>query len=101
MCMYIYVLQNFNTNGAKCACIPTYVLQGFCCNGPKCACLPLCYKDFDAMEQNAHAYLWVAIFLHMTTFKVRVKVITTTHNAKENQENVIDMQLSNMSMQMG
>jgi hypothetical protein len=67
----------------------------------KCACLPLCYKDFDAMEQNAHGYLWVAIFLHMTTFKVRVKVITTTHNAKENQENVIDMQLSNMSMQMG
>ncbi len=70
----------------------------------KCACLPLCYKDFDAMEQNAHAYLWVAIFVHMTTSKVRVKVITTTHNAKEkfeNQENVTDMQLSNMSMQMG
>lgn len=54
------------------------------------------------MEQNAHAYLWVAIFFHMTTFKI--KVITTTHNAKENfenQENVTDMQLSNMSMQMG
>jgi hypothetical protein len=36
------------------------------------------------MEQNAHAYLWVAIFLHITTFTVKVKVITTTHNAKEN-----------------
>jgi hypothetical protein len=40
----------------------------------------------------------------MTTFNLKVKVITTTHNAKENfeiQENVTDMQLSNMSMQMG
>jgi cell division protein FtsL len=56
------------------------------------------------MEQNAHAYLWVAIFLHITTFTCKVKVITTTHNAKENfenQENVSNMQLSNMSMQMG
>ncbi len=68
-------------------CMPTFVLQGF-----------------DAMEQNAHAYLCIAIFLHLTIFTVRVKVITTTHNAKdhfENQANVTDMQLSNMSMQMG
>jgi hypothetical protein len=67
--------------------MPTFVLQGF-----------------DAMEQNAHAYLCIAIFLHLTIFTVRVKVITTTHNAKdhfENQANVTDMQLSNMSMQMG
>lgn len=64
----------------------------------------MCYKDFDAMEQNAHAYLCIAIFFHMTTFNLKVKVITTTHKAKENfenQENVTDMQLSNMSVQMG
>jgi hypothetical protein len=56
------------------------------------------------MEQNAHAYLCIAIFFHMTTFNLKVKVITTTHKAKENfenQENVTDMQLSNMSVQMG